>query len=524
MIDLNRSVAGIENSLEHEEYEKATDYILKYRRAILTGDISTKDESIMKKSTETLIRALTEQFQSSMTKNKQTQVYRYCHLLDSLGEGRSILQPLVQYLMTPLVEQTKKDNQLLQSQRSAHHVGVVVGNLLGGLYQKAVELVDSVEDSFQNCFVNEQFAYCYLLRCVFIHCDTQASQLFSTYASLRDLSVLFEDSKTRLQAYISNEQGVEDAALDALNPVLNEISLILQHAESFSRYLTGKMNDAVLAASQRVPPDSEMLTHYPSTANVPSEVVTALRSAEQKKGLPQGGQQPSWKALQSLCQSYTALEESYTLYAVNRSIFHVRLDEETRSSTVPEEVFYLFEIVINRAISQGNIRNIAMVVSIVKGCIDQYLHAYLLSVIRGRRSLNTSQIASTLTKEQIATVFTMNDLSTCIEYIRKLTTRVTQALLAVFPQIPNTIKKNLDEMERESLRLMNESFQLLIRRLKETVITPLSQKLEKNITSMNYCTENELKTEQQAEELTQSELHLIQFTLSPFVRSVFIIF
>lgn len=40
--------------------------------------------------------------------------------------------------MAPLAEQTKKDNQLLQSQRSAHHVGVVVGNLLGGLYQKAV--------------------------------------------------------------------------------------------------------------------------------------------------------------------------------------------------------------------------------------------------------------------------------------------------------------------------------------------------------------------------------------------------
>ena len=296
--------------------------------------------------------------------------------------------------------------------------------------------------------------------------------------------MLFEDSKTRLQAYISNEQGVEDAALDALNPVLNEISLILQHAESFSRYLTGKMNDAVLAAAQRARPDAALLAHYPPTASVPSEVASSLRSAEQKKGLPQGAQQPSWKALQALCQSYTALEESYALYAVNRSIFHARLDEETRSSTVPEEVFYLFEIVINRAISQGNVRNIAMVLSIVKGCIDQYLHAYLLSVIRGRRTLNTSraicalcsrvEIASTLSKEQIATVFTMNDLSvasaigsdsqTCIEYIRKLASRVSQSLLAVFPQIPNTIKKNLDEMERESLRLMNESFQLLVRR------------------------------------------------------------
>ena len=114
----------------------------------------------------------------------------------------------------------------------------------------------------------------------------------------------------------------------------------------------------------------------------------------------------------------------------------------------------------------------------------------------------------------------------------------------MFPQIPNTIKKNLDEMERESLRLMNESFQLLIRRsvslrirsqtgLKETVITPLSQKLEKNITSLNYCMEyspfslsfpfrNEVKAEQQAEELTQSELHLIQFPLSPFFLSFFL--
>ena len=309
--------------------------------------------------------------------------------------------------------------------------------------------------------------------------------------------MLFEDSKTRLQAYISNEQGVEDAALDALNPVLNEISLILQHAESFSRYLTGKMNDAVLAAAQRARPDAALLAHYPPTASVPSEVASSLRSAEQKKGLPQGaplvvngdddylpGAAVRPDLEKALCQSYTALEESYALYAVNRSIFHARLDEETRSSTVPEEVFYLFEIVINRAISQGNVRNIAMVLSIVKGCIDQYLHAYLLSVIRGRRTLNTSraicalcsrvEIASTLSKEQIATVFTMNDLSvasaigsdsqTCIEYIRKLASRVSQSLLAVFPQIPNTIKKNLDEMERESLRLMNESFQLLVRR------------------------------------------------------------
>lgn len=114
MIDLNRSVAGvaaisisneqIERSLENEEYEKATDYILKYRHAILTGDISNNDETIMEKvcihfecdvqSTNTLINALMDQLTLNIEKNKPVQVYRYSHLLDSLGEGRSALAKL----------------------------------------------------------------------------------------------------------------------------------------------------------------------------------------------------------------------------------------------------------------------------------------------------------------------------------------------------------------------------------------------------------------------------------------------
>lgn len=111
MIDLNRSVAGvsfillcgiqIEHSLENEEYEKATDYILKYRHAILTGDINNKDETIMEKaflycfinyqSTQTLITALMDQLTMNIEKNKPVQVFRYCSLLDSLGEGRIAL-------------------------------------------------------------------------------------------------------------------------------------------------------------------------------------------------------------------------------------------------------------------------------------------------------------------------------------------------------------------------------------------------------------------------------------------------
>ena len=80
------------------------------------------------------------------------------------------------------------------------------------------------------------------------------------------------------------------------------------------------------------------------------------------------------------------------MYSLNRSLFNVVCDTESHCTSLPEEAFYLFEIIATRAISQGNSRNICTVISIIKGSIDQYLHSFLLSVIRGRRIINTGRM------------------------------------------------------------------------------------------------------------------------------------
>ena len=46
------------------------------------------------------------------------------------------------------------------------------------------------------------------------------------------------------------------------------------------------------------------------------------------------------------------------------------MEIDAHCSGLPEEAFYLFEIIISRAISQGNHRNISTVISIIKGLID----------------------------------------------------------------------------------------------------------------------------------------------------------
>lgn len=84
---------------------------------------------------------------------------------------------------------------------------------------------------------------------------------------------------------------------------------------------------------------------------------------------------------------------------------------DARLTTLPEEAFYLFEIIITRAISQGNASNIATINAIIKGLIEQYLHAYYLSLIRGRKTLPQVTAPVSLPKDQLVQVVILNDLS-----------------------------------------------------------------------------------------------------------------
>ena len=54
-----------------------------------------------------------------------------------------------------MVDQNNKDFSLLQNQRSSLNIGVVVGNLLGNLFKKAVDLVNEYEEQIETNFVME---------------------------------------------------------------------------------------------------------------------------------------------------------------------------------------------------------------------------------------------------------------------------------------------------------------------------------------------------------------------------------
>ena len=220
-------------------------------------------------------------------------------------------------MINPLAEQASKDLSLLKNQHSSMNIGVLIGNQLGSLFKHAVDLIEEVESQFTNAFTQESFGFCYFIRSVFILCDKQCNEILSYYIKIRDLKVVSDNTKQILQQYVSAEDGKENKHFETVNQILNEISLFLQHRESFTRYFFGKANDCYSLALQVS--HAIELQDYHSCLAIPIEVVNDLTSIQQKRVIPQGNQQVSFKVIPSINHSFSRLSNN-----VHNSIVHLK--------------------------------------------------------------------------------------------------------------------------------------------------------------------------------------------------------
>ena len=106
---------------------------------------------------------------------------------------------------------------------------------------------------------------------------------------MRDLKALEANSECVLQQYVSSESGAENKELDSLNQVLNEITLFLQHQESFTRFFVGKTRDSWSFNSARVSDDQQY-----QSQSIPQEMVVVMKTIRQE-----GSQLPAGNKLES---------------------------------------------------------------------------------------------------------------------------------------------------------------------------------------------------------------------------------
>lgn len=150
--------------------------------------------------------------------------------------------------------------------------------------------------------------------------DTQSNLILTHYDAVRDLKTVIANAKRVLQQYVLNESGVENAELASLNQILNEITLFLQHNESFTRFFAGKMGDSWSLCEEAKKDGQPAVTPH---TTVPQEMAAVMAAIKQKKLLPAGNKLQSFtvwlcacvhpQILQSLNHSYTTLEEVFSV-------------------------------------------------------------------------------------------------------------------------------------------------------------------------------------------------------------------
>ena len=99
--------------------------------------------------------------------------------------------------------------------------------------------------------------------------DNQSNLILTHYDTVRDLKTVIANAKRVLQQYVLNESGVENAELASLNQILKEITLFLQHNESFT--------------------------------TVPQEMAAVMAAIRQKKLLPAGNKLQSFTVRLFIC-------------------------------------------------------------------------------------------------------------------------------------------------------------------------------------------------------------------------------
>ncbi|KAK8790878.1 hypothetical protein WA158_005509 [Blastocystis sp. Blastoise] len=478
LIDLNKSVSGIQNSLQNEQYEEATDYIVKFKAALGTGDVADTDRTLMKTAQDELVQTLSSQLNKSETAKDFKEMLRYSKLLDVLGEGENPLQKCVNYITNSLSSQIDTQWSDASNTITSQDTGKDCADILGKLYKLVVNQLTEIEDSFIHAFPNHSYGYGTLLRSVYILCDEKSCRIYQLYINKKDLRSMETETKSILETLINKKEGTTEEMLNTIDNILNEISLLLQYSENFDRYIRGRGKELL----QNISNQSNSVERVESASSIlPKNYLnTSFFPANQER--------TNFAIFNSIYKSYQVLEEFYIVYNMLQAEYREAVDMDSYITTYVDDVFYIYKHSITRVLAQGNIKNFTQVLKLIKGSLEQYMNSVYMTVLRGKRSFDDKYFSSTtpLTKDQLSYLIVINNAFLSKQYLNTLITYISNQSIQTFTTLSAPMKKPIEELNSQGNTLLQEVYDFGVSRIREIVISPSIAQFERLFLSASY--------------------------------------
>ncbi|CAB4299471.1 unnamed protein product [Prunus armeniaca] len=408
IVERGNCIDGVKQALDAQDYESAAKYVQRFIQIdseYKNSGGSEQREQLMesKRQLESIVR---RKLSEAVDQREHPTVLRFIRLYTPLGLETEGLQVYVGYLRKVIGMRSRLEFEHLVELMEQNNPTQAV-NFVGCLTNLFKDIVLAVEDNDEilRGLCGEDgvvYAICELQE----ECDTRGSLILKKYMEYRRLPKLSSEinsqNKNLLDVGGVGSEGPDPREVELF---LEEILSLMQLGEDYTEFMVSKVKGLT-----NVDPD------------LGPRATKAFRSGSFSK------------VVQEITGFYVILEGFFMVENVRKAI---RIDEhvlDSLTTSMVDDVFYVLQSCLRRAISTSNISSVIAVLSVASSLLSNEYHEALQQKMREPNlgaKLFLGGVGVHKTGTEIATV--LNNMDVSSEYVLKLKHEIEEQCLEVFP-------------------------------------------------------------------------------------------
>ncbi|KAM1068997.1 hypothetical protein ACFX13_001002 [Malus domestica] len=488
IVERGNCIDGVKQALDSQDYESAANYVQRFLQIDSEYRDSGADhrEQLIesKRQLESIVR---KKLSAAVEQREHSDVLRFIRLYTPLGLETEGLQVYVGYLRKVIGMRSRLEFEHLVELMEQNNPTQAV-NFVGCLTNLFKDIVLAVEenDEILRGLCGEDgvvYAICELQE----ECDTRGSLILKKYMEYRRLPKL--SSEINAQNINVGGVGVGSEGPDPreVELFLEEILSLLQLGEDYTEFMVSKIKGLTNVDTDLGP-----------------RATRAFRSGSFSK------------VVQDITGFYVILEGFFMVENVRKAIRIAEHVPDSLTTSMVDDVFYVLQSCLRRAISTLNINSVIAVLSGASSLLSNEYHEALQQRMREPNlgaKLFLGGVGVQKTGTEIATV--LNNMDVSSEYVLKLKHEIEEQCLEVFPAPVDREKvksclSELGDMSNTFKQALNAGLEQLV-----ATVTPRIRPVLDNVATISYeLSEAEYADNEVNDPWVQRLLHAVEMNVA----------
>ncbi|XP_071650281.1 conserved oligomeric Golgi complex subunit 4 [Temnothorax longispinosus] len=354
ILDLQLCSEGVATALRNEDYEQGAAHVHRYlamdqqlleRTAKdVSGDHTSISSSLvtLQQAAMELRAVVTHKFDEAVKSEDLASVERFFKIFPLLGMHLEGLKKFCSYLCTKLHETAQKNLQAtLEIKSNDKRAAVIFADTMTLLFEGIARIVEVHQPIIETYYGPGR-----LLMTISIlqkECDRQVKKIVTVFTKHRCISKNVQMINEYLRK--PSPERLDPKELDLL---LGEITIMHSRAELYIRFLKRRIKNDIEISTTDEAQRTELLNEFETTIN----------NSELAHGM------------QELLGAYLALERYFLEESVNKALGMDALDPDQQTSSMVDDVFFIVQKCVRRAMSSWSIDGVCAVVNMACGILE----------------------------------------------------------------------------------------------------------------------------------------------------------